>query len=406
MRAGRQQISFTRVLVGGLPFLAACASSSAGPEDAGGGPDAWTVGRGGPDATVDGSADEDTGSADATVDGASDENTGSAGADAEAGSGFVTASGTNLMLDGGVFRFIGFDAYGMTGCFNGTAWTTAQLDTYFAGLPANGMTRLWAFKQYGTAAISSIVTEAARYNQHLILSLGNDDGNCDPNPTDPNQSGEPLSFYQSGWQGSYLAWVNTIVPTFRDNTAVAMWEIANEPGEEATVPEATMQAYLSSTAAAIKAADPNHLVETGVSNPASVVDYQQAQSGPDIDVLSFHDYAWDYEAKAVESANFTAAQAAAQALGKPFIAGEAGVESGPTCTTDLTQTQRVTYLQSKTNDYFEGLSSNGTMGAPIAGVMFWEYEPVNTYGWNIGESEYDFFAGDPLVSMVQNYVVP
>jgi Malectin domain/Cellulase (glycosyl hydrolase family 5) len=319
---------------------------------------------------------------------------------------FITASGTNLMLNGKVFQFIGFDAYGMTGCFNGTAWTVEQLDAYFAGLPENGMTRLWAMQYWGTAAISTIVGEAAKYNQHLILVLGNDDGNCDPTTDDPNQTGEPLSFYESGWQGEYVSWVDTLVPLFKDNPTVGMWEIANEPGQATTVPENTMAAYLAGAAAAIKAVDSNHLVESGINDVANVGNFQTAQAGADIDVLSFHDYAWDYEGMAIESGNFTAAQAAAVALNKPFIAGEAGVESGPTCTADLTESQRVTYLQTKANDYFEGKAPNGTTGPAISGVMFWEYEPVNTYGWSNGECEYDLFAGDPLIGMVQGYVVP
>jgi mannan endo-1,4-beta-mannosidase len=327
-------------------------------------------------------------------------------ADATTPPGFVTASGTNLMLDGKVFQFIGFDAYGMTGCYNGTAWTVPQLDAYFSGLPSNGMTRLWAFKPYGTAAIATILAEAANYHQHVVLSIANDDGNCDPTTTDPNQTGEPLSFYQSGWQTGYVAWVNTIVPMFKDDTTVAMWEIANEPGQATSVPAATMDAYLAGAAAAIKAVDTNHLVESGINDVANVGNFQTAQSSPDIDVLSFHDYAWDYENKAIESGNFTAAQAAAVALNKPFIAGEAGVESGPTCTADLTESQRVTYLQTKANDYFKGIAPGGATGPATAGVMFWEYEPVNTYGWTAGECEYDFYAGDPLVAMVQSYVVP
>jgi hypothetical protein len=142
-----------------------------------------------------------------------------------AATGYVSASGTNLMLNGKVTQFIGFDAYGMEGCFNGTSWTTAQLDAYFAGLPSNGLTRIWADQFWGTAVIANIVAQATKYNQHLVLSIANDDGNCDPTPDDPteatcsnNPCGEPLSFYQgagvagSAWSTTYVGWVNTIVP--------------------------------------------------------------------------------------------------------------------------------------------------------------------------------------------------
>jgi hypothetical protein len=63
-------------------------------------------------------------------------------------------------------------------------------------------------------------------------------------------------------------------------------------------------------------------------------------------------------------------------------------------------------LQTKANDYFKGMAPNGTTGPAVAGIMFWEYEPVNTYGWTAGECEYDFYAGDPLVGMVASYVIP
>jgi hypothetical protein len=168
-----------------------------------------------------------------------------------------------------------------------------------------------------------------------------------------------------------------------------------------------MKAYLAGAAAAIKALDRNHLVETGVCDQQDVGNFQDSQSSPDIDVLSFHDYAYDYENKALESSDFAIAQAAALALGKPFIAGEAGVESGPTCTAVLTQAQRVTYLKSKTDDYFKGLRPGSTTpGTPVAGVMYWEYEPANTYGWTAGECQYDFFPGDPILPMVKSYVMP
>lgn len=332
-------------------------------------------------------------------------------------SAFMTRSGTNLMLNGKVFQFIGFDTYGMTGCYNGTAWTNAQLDAYFSGLPANGMTRLLAFAGYGTATISNILTQAAKYNQHVILSLGNDDGGCD-GPTGGNVSPPALSFYQGGWQGSYLTWLNTIVPMFKDNTTIAMWELANEPGQSVTVPEATMQTYLSETAAAIKADDPNHLVTDGVADTSDMgggeANYQAAQSSPDIDVLSMHDYAWDYGDGAIEDSDFLAAQQAATALNKPFIVGEAGVESCVPATGDssqnglpwLSESQRETYLYTKANDYLSGEYNGSVSGPRAASVMFWDYEPAQSYSYACAIGNYEIFPGDPMVSMVQNYVMP
>jgi hypothetical protein len=333
------------------------------------------------------------------------------------GSDYLTASGTNLMLNGKVFKFIGFDAYGMEGCWNGVsggstadAWTDAQLDTYFSNLPANGMTRLWAEQYYGTAVISNIVAQASKYNQHLVLSIGNDDGNCNPTTDDPNQSAEPLSFYQGGYESQYVQWVDTIVPMFADNPTVAMWEIANEPGNSVSVPEATMESYLNGAAAAIKAVDPNQLIESGFNYDGNANDqsagneaaYQEVQSGPNINVLSFHDYSYDYESQALLSGNYTTAQEAAKALDKPFITGEAGVEGGPGCT--MSQSQRATWLEDKTNDYLQGIGPNGSGTPDDSGIMFWNYQPVST--GNCYSDDYDIFPGDPTITMVKGYVVP
>jgi hypothetical protein len=324
-------------------------------------------------------------------------------------SSYITASGTNLMYKGSVFKFIGFDAYGMEGCDGGVAWTTPQLDAYFAGLPANGMTRIWADEYWGTTVMTNIVAQATKYNQHLILSLGNDDGNCDPTNDDPNQTGEPLSFYQGGWDNQYVSWVKTIVPMFANNPTVAMWEIANEPGLLVSVPESTMQSYLTGAAEAIKAEAPNQLVESGVgyaynmnSEGGTETDDQNAQSSPAINVISFHDYSYQESGSPVLSYNFTPAQEAAKALDKPFIAGEAGVDGGPGC--PMSYAQRVTWLTTKANDYFQGIGQSGTGSPDISGIMFWDYQPGST-----GEcynEQYMFYPGDPMISAVQNYVVP
>lgn len=330
---------------------------------------------------------------------------------------FITASGTNLMLNGSTWKAIGYDAYGMTGCWNGvsgTPWTDAELDAYFSSLPANGLTRIWADEDYGTSQLVNVVNQATKYNQHLILSIGNDDGACNKTTTDPDQTGEPLFFYEGGWQGQYVSWVNELVPMFADNPTVAMWEIANEPGNSTSVPESTMASYLSGTAAAIKAVDPNQLIESGLSyagvtnnlNQGTEADYEAVQSSPDINVISFHDYAWDYENKSTLSSNFTEAQTASSALKKPFIAGEVGVEAGPsTCTSFLTQAQRVSYFQTKATDYLSGIGPSGAGSPDASAVMFWDYVPEGP-GAICQDYDYNITPSDPVVNMVQNFVIP
>jgi hypothetical protein len=318
-------------------------------------------------------------------------------------SGFVTALGTSLMLNGQKIQFIGFDAPGMFGgCWDGNNFTTSEMDNYFSRLPSNGLTRIFAVEPAGTTLIRTIVNEAAKYNQHLILSLSEDGSECNDTDGAPNGagSGKTETYYESGWRGQYLTWINTIVPLFKDSTTVAMWEIANEPFHSGATGSqlglSTMENYMNGAAAAIRANDPNHLIETGLADPGScggASNYTAVQSGSDIDVICFHDYAWDYEGKAELSTNFSVAQAAAVQLNKPFIAGEAGVEGGAGCTpsTGLSLSDRMSYLILKTNDYMSG---------GIGAVAFWDYERESP------GCAYEILQGDPLIAAVQNYTVP
>lgn len=325
------------------------------------------------------------------------------------GNQFVTASGTNLNLNGKSFQYIGFDT-GMAGACWSVNWTTAQMDTYFSNLPANGMTRVFAVQPVGTSFVSTVVTEAAKYNQHLILVLGDDDSYCNDTDGAPagKGSGKTTAFYQAGWQGQYLTWLNTIVPMFKDNPTVAVWEIANEPFHAgATYSQlglSTMEAYLNGAAAAIRADDPNHLIAVGSANIGdygSASNYTAAQSDSNIDILDFHDYAWDYENGITISGNFAAEKAAAGQLNKPYMIDEAGVEAG-SCTSStpasgasghgVTYPDRVTYLTNKASYYL----SNGA-----SGVDFWDYELTgNTCTYEV------IPPNDPLIAAVKNYTLP
>jgi hypothetical protein len=322
---------------------------------------------------------------------------------ARAQSGFITASGTSLMLNGQPFKYIGFDT-GMEGvCWDGNNWTTAEMDTYFSHLPPDGMTRIFTVQNAGTSIVSQIVTEAAKYNQHLIFVLGDDNSYCSDTSGSPSGagSGKTLAFYQSGWRGNYLSWVNTIVPMFADNPTIAMWEVANEPFHTGAtnVPLATMESYVSGTAAAVRADDPNHLISVAPADTGDLggsSNYTAVMNDPNINVLDFHDYAWDYENGAEISSNFAQVQSAAQQLNKPFMVDEAGVEAGTGCTptpgasnAGLTFQGRVTYLITKANDY---LSSGAS------GIAFWDYEQDGS------NCTYEVIPpSDPMIAAVQNY---
>jgi hypothetical protein len=315
---------------------------------------------------------------------------------------FITASGVSLILDGKPFRYVGFDA-GMEGvCWDGRNWSTAEMDTYFSRLPPNGVTRVFTVQNAGTSIVSQIVTEAAKYNQHLIFALGDDNSDCSDTGGSPGGagSGKTLAFYQGGWKGDYLSWVNTIVPMFAGNPTIAMWEIANEPFHTGAtnVDLATMKSYVSGTAAAVRADDSNHLISVAPADTGDLggaANYAAVMNDPNIDVLDFHDYAWDYENGAEVSGNFSQVRSASGRLNKPFMVDEAGVEAGSGCTptpgssnAGLTLQGRVAYLIAKASDY---------LGNGASGIAFWDYEQD---GSNCG---YEMLPpSDPMISAVRS----
>lgn len=340
---------------------------------------------------------------------------------------FVTVSGTQLILNGQPFRFIGFNLASITGiCLgpNTPNWTTTQMDTYFSGLPANGVSRVFAVQTISPSYITSIVNEATKYQQHLIIVLGDDDSYCNDTDGAPNGegSGKTLAYYQSGWKNDYLKWINQIVPPLANNTTIAMWEIANEPflvgATFSQVGLSTAQAYINGAAAAIRADDPNHLVTIGAASVDAMggaADYQTLFSK--LDVLDFHDYSWVSQNGAVIANDFATVKQIAQTLDKPFMVDEAGTAGGTGCTTStpnpatfdtssnvagLSLTARVTYLvTNKANDYLSSTSVGGAGGA--SGIAFWDYTLA---GQSDGPCSLEIQPSDPMVSAVKNYMLP
>lgn len=312
-------------------------------------------------------------------------------------SAFVARSGTNFVKNGQVVKFHGFNAYGMTGCYSGSAWTTAQLEAYFSSLPANGVTRLWAFRSYGTARIQTILTAAAKYNQHVILTLADGISTCGETDyaVSGDHSGKTLAYYQSGWKNEWSTWARTIVPMFRDNPSILMWETINEPGQKGAVPDlATYRTYLQGTTDLVRSLDPNHLIGVGANTPANfggASNYTSLMGLPNISAVSFHDYAYQYENKAVVSANYNAAKSAATTHNKPFYGGEAGQLAGASgCT--VTLSARATYMKSKADQYFAG---------GIDALAYWQYAPSRA-SW-VSACPHEIYPGDPTIAMVKSH---
>jgi chitodextrinase len=315
-------------------------------------------------------------------------------ASAAAPANFVYRNGNKLMLNGAPYQFVGYNAFGMFGC-EGTPWTRTQMDAYFATLPPASMTRIWASQMYGTSMIDQAVASAAAHNQKLVMTLNNDTGDC------VSDGKKNIAWYTSGYKnGTYLAWVKEAVTKYKDSPAVGMWEVINEAGQtyNSQVLDGTMMKnFYETVGSAIKAIDPNHLVSTGDNGDNNYIGgasgVKTASSGADIDVLSLHDYASDYGAAGVISPSFAGLKSAADSLQKPIMIGEINDSA---C--NISKTTRAANVKNSVASYL----SNGA-----AGALIWNRSQI--YYNNCSSDPTDDYivnGTDPLIGIVQNYVIP
>lgn len=275
-------------------------------------------------------------------------------------SGFVYRNGATLMLDGAPYRFVGVNNYDLTGCHFGRVPPEADADAYFAGLRPRSVTRAWAFEQQGMAGIEQTIQLAQAHGQKLILALADGAGNCGAPKYD-------VKWYSSGYTGGYLSWVRSVATRYKDSPAVAIWEIMNEPGlsSDGGLTPDIMKRFYDDVAENLKQVDPNHLVSTGALAPwqtfqEGVAGYAYAHSGPNIDVVSVHEYDYPYSnGQTIVSEHFNTALGAAQQLDKPVYVGETGVSLSKGC---MTANQRAAVLRRKFDEY---------LGLGASGVLYW-----------------------------------
>ncbi|WP_395838719.1 Ig-like domain-containing protein [Archangium violaceum] len=314
----------------------------------------------------------------------------STGTSALAPANFLYRQGKQLYLNGAPYQMVGVNAFPLTGC--GAAPNDAQLDAFFAGLRPNGLTRAWAFKPQGLANLERVVAAAEKYNQKLILTLADGRSYCGEwdgyNGSDG--SGKQNSWYSSGYKTHYVPWVKQVVTRFANSPAVGMWELINEPDDAGNL--TTLKAFFNDVSTIIKQIDPNHLISSGSWAPwayGGQSGFQFIHDVPNVDVGSLHEYDYDYNnGNTIVSPHFAPAINAMNALNKPLIVGETGINAADSgCRTN--RTQRRDAMRQKFQQYLAG-------GA--AGVFVWTWQATNVTG-----CELNFGPNDPMLPMIRDY---
>jgi len=245
----------------------------------------------------------------------------------------------HLTLNGARYQFTGVNAFELATWWGTNFGCGAQiddLDGFFNSLTPNSVVRFWAFQDFTQSKstggrdwgpIDRVVQSAERTHQRLLFVLGDQWANCH------GEQYKDAAFYSGGYKTgvppgeleTYWSWVRDVVSRYRSSSAVGMWEPLNEAqGDCNTIWRDQLRQFFDSVGGLIKSIDNKHLVESGVLGTGQCgitgPDYVIAQDTPNIDVVSYHDYA--------DSSPLPGSLAQrllqAQQLNKPLIVGEVG----------------------------------------------------------------------------------
>ena len=330
-------------------------------------------------------------------------------ASAWAGDGFVTRSGSQLLLDGQPYRFTGLNIYNANS--DGWCWYAmddgSALDEALAAIgPGKKVFRSWFFQPLAIgggardwSAFDHTLDVAGSHGKKVIATLSDQWGECG----DGGLNGfKTQSWYEAGYeQGdpgmlvSYRDWVAEVVTRYRDDPRIAFWQLMNEaevkPSEGDPCPgDGSDQAqvlgdWTADVAGLVKSIDPNHLVSLGTIGSgqcgASGDQYEDLHAIPEIDLCEYHDYG--SPAVPIPGDEWNGLQVRLEqctALGKPLFVGEAGIVPD-----DLDGT-----LLARADAFAAKLQAQ--LAAGVAGFLAWAWS-------NLGSTTdtYDIGPGDPTL---------
>lgn len=208
-------------------------------------------------------------------------------AQAQAGTGFVTANGPRLEVDGKPFLLVGMNLWDLdpakalagdiTGCYYQHGDLDAYLDASFKRIAEQThatVVRTFGFQPMYTAGgldwstTDKLLWYARRYGIRLIPVIGNQYGICGSPP-------KPASWYSSGyripepaWGIDYRSYAIALASRYRDEPGIAFWQLMNEadPSVAGSPPDPLeLVGFARDMVRAIRdeAGDTNHLINLG-----------------------------------------------------------------------------------------------------------------------------------------------
>jgi hypothetical protein len=321
-----------------------------------------------------------------------------------AGSPFVTKSGTNLMVNGSPLRLIGYNWHWMgTGC---GPPTDTEIDTTFSQIKtaSHGNVVRTAFYQSGSnngaySDFDRYIAYAKKYGLDIVPMLVNHWKDCEPS-TETKLS----SWYQSGYKQtnvgyplSFRDYAIKLAQHYANEPTIAFWQLVNEPdaGPCGAAGAYVLRSFADDMTAAIKAVDPNHMVDLGAPRECAgdnPTDYTTIVSGQ-VDLCDvWHDYG---QVATPLPSQIQQQIAICRNLNKPAFVGESGICADSTANGDCSGTVTTATLNQRAT-FFDAKLSAG-FNAGLAGYIIWKKGSESV--------QYDIGPGDPTESVLAKYAL-
>src|SRR5437773_2400941 len=317
---------------------------------------------------------------------------------------FVTKSGSNLIVNGSPLRLIGYNWHWMgTGC---GPPTDTEIDTTFSQIKtaSHGNVVRTAFYQSGSnngaySDFDRYIAYAKKYGLDIVPMLVNHLTNCEPSTATKTSSWYQSEYKQpnDGYPLSFRDYAIKLARHYANEPTIAFWQLVNEPdaGPCGAVGAQILQSFADDMTTAIKAVDPNHMVDLGVPGGCAgdnSTDYTMIVSGQ-VDLCDvWHDYG---QVATSLPSQIQQRIAICRDLNKPAFAGESGICADSTANGDCSGTVTTTTLNQRATFFDAKLSAGFTAG--LAGYIIWSKGSHSV--------QYDIGSGDPTESVLAKYAL-
>jgi mannan endo-1,4-beta-mannosidase len=306
---------------------------------------------------------------------------------------FVERKGPRLEVSGRPVALLGTNRYDLAGgpqagqCQHWGGedawWSWASTLIKQARATGSNTIRLWAFQAFAGPSgrdfshLDKVIQFAKSKGVRTWLTLENNWGDC-------TQGGiKDERWYGGGYKArygyalSFVDYIKVIVDHYKDEPAVAVWEIMNEAKLYET--PGVLKQFLKETAGLIRSIDQRHLIAGGAAiqcwqGDQGAADFQSFQDDSNLQVVTAHDY--DEDAVAWTGC-MQRALMGARHFDKPFVIGEVGIHASA-----FSEVERADMYSSKIK---------AAQAKRVSGYLLWS---INTKGEPFGDG-FDFNQDGP-----------